>query len=126
MNAFRIGLALATLALAGCLTSSEDYVQQHGPGSYVVRGTLISMNELSSRKFERLDDAFALRTSDAGCVVVLKQEMASGASKQTRFELIAGDRIVVTGDGSEGNDYVISALKNKVGIDVEPEGQRDD
>ncbi|MCA8954440.1 MAG: hypothetical protein KDC87_00110 [Planctomycetes bacterium] len=69
---FAGAVALAA-GLAGCNTVSDSYVAQWS-GYSVMRGTIVSVENLSGADLQRLADGIAVKVSQAGCKVTMKFE----------------------------------------------------
>ena len=107
------------LTLGGCATTAGAYVDENSGGYFVVTGQIVDVSGLSTNSWELLSDGVAIVVKDSGCHVVVEQTVGEEEkAEKTTFELMSGDHMIHTAN----KDYVLSSLKNKAVVGVNPSG----
>lgn len=99
---------LLPLLCSGCLSTSQNYVDEHYRGYSIVRGHLTKVEALESSKWEHLADGVAVEVAMPGCTIHIQQGEDEERTRTRTFELHPGDRIVWGRDG----DLVLYALED--------------
>jgi len=64
---------LLPLLCSGCLSTSQNYVDEHYRGYSIVRGHLTKVEALESSKWEHLADGVAVEVAMPGCTIHIQQ-----------------------------------------------------
>lgn len=99
---------LVPLLCSGCLSTSQDYVDEHYRGYSIVRGHLTKVEDLETSKWEHLADGVAVEVAMPGCTIHIQQGEDEQRTRTRTFELHPGDRIV----WGRGGDLVLYALED--------------
>ena len=97
---YSVLLALVPLLTASCSTTADAYVQDVA-GFSVVKGRIVSIENLSTKMLEPLNDGVVLTIGSQECDVLM--EFADGTKR--KFKVGAGSMVVC----GYGNDYVLRA-----------------
>ena len=99
----RVALVLAALgALAGCGASAQEWVEEHAEGRSVVRGQLVSLEDVSSQRWLELDDGWVVVIGAGRGTAGIQQPASPGVH---RFVLRRGDAVAL----GEDEAYVVTA-----------------
>ena len=101
-----LALVASLLLLAGCGTTAQGYVDEHSAGYYIVKGRMTEVQGLDTGAWEALSDGMWLKVARSGCQVRVHQEASNGSTKETSFELAAGD-VIIFGDSF---DYLLASV----------------
>lgn len=116
MKAMHIGL-VGLVMLCGCLSSAQKFVDEKSGGYFVVKGSVKSVDGLSTTEWEQLSDGLRVVVAPPGCTVTVEQEVKDGDAKMTTsFQLVKGDHILLAQD----KDFVLSSLQQKSGSSGTP------
>lgn len=107
-----LACVLVSMALFGCKSSTEAFVDSHYRGYTILRGTLRSVEGLRTSKWEHLTDGIALEVGDPGCQITIQQGEGDTALGAQTFRLKARDHII----WSESDDFVLKALEEDRGL----------
>ena len=100
---YSVLLALVPFLAASCSTSADAYVQDVA-GYSVVKGRIVSIENLSTKMLEPLQDGVVLTIGSQECDVLM--EFADGTKR--RFKVDSGSMVVCGYD----NDYVLRATED--------------
>lgn len=99
-------LTLLSFVVAGCASSTQEFVDTHYQGFTILRGHLRSVTGLRSSKWQHLSDGIAMEVADPGCQITIQQGEGETAATAQTFKLKARDHII----WSESGDFVLKAL----------------